>query len=89
MKKNTANLTNYFAFKERKDSYTTSLTTIPLLSKLFIKQSVRNSPPIGEKDTACYYKIKITGERGETKRSIISLEKEHWDKTLISNQSSA
>ena len=30
-----------------------SLTVIPLLSKLFIKQSVRNSPPIGEDNTDC------------------------------------
>ena len=28
----------------------------PLLSKLFIKQSVRSSPPIGEKATACNHK---------------------------------
>lgn len=34
------------------------LTVIPLLSKLFVKQSVRNSPPIGEDATACEKKRK-------------------------------
>jgi hypothetical protein len=32
------------------------LTTTPLLSKLFIIQSVKNSPPIGEVATDCHKK---------------------------------
>jgi hypothetical protein len=32
------------------------LTTTPLLSKLFIIQSVKNSPPTGEVDTDCNHK---------------------------------
>jgi hypothetical protein len=33
------------------------LTTMPLLSKLFIIQSVKNSPPTGEVDTDCNHKL--------------------------------
>jgi len=33
------------------------LTTTPLLSKLFIMQSVKNSPPTGEVATDCNHKI--------------------------------